>query len=357
MKNKLFNIVCIACSLSLCGCQGNGPEDPTQMVETQSTVSGDYGAALPFQNSDARQKHMVMSRSLEDAMYISTGLMDLTKKYISPSDHVFQEGQFLDYDILDASDLTTGLLGRTSDNNPIGLNPALDSEFDSGNGMITNPLILSDIYEIDFLKSGEVKGVSLAIILNPKQGTTTITDEKLLEFGSASADAVVKTLQEQEGFPQGTLIYVTLYKNSASDDALPGSFMAERNYSKNDAFTTIDQQWVMFPGSTASTLDNATLQQFNSVSDAIHNFLIEDVDMIGKGRFDDGLLSELRISVNMHAKTGSEAVALTQYIKTLLNNFTSQEFRIRVEIKCNDENIAMMERRRGESDVTVIMFI
>lgn len=343
--------------LLITGCSSNGPSDPSQMVETQSIVSGDYGAALPFLNSDARQKHMVMSRSLQDSMYISTGLMDVSKKHFSSNDYIFQEGQFLDYDILDASDLTTGLLGRKSDSNPIGLNPSLNEEFDSGNGMITNPLILNDIYEIDFLKSTEVKGVSLALILNSKQGSTIITDDKLIAYGASAADEVVKTLQEQEGFPEGTPIYITLYKNSASDDALPGSFFAERYYPKSDTFTAINQQWVLFPGNSATSLDNVIAQQFASISDAIHNFLVDDVDMVGIGRFDDGLLTDLRITVNMHAKTGSEATALTQYIKTLLNNFTSQEFRIRVEIKCNDENISMMERAKNESDVTVIMFI
>lgn len=355
MKQKIC--IWLGLFLLLGGCKDGAPDDPAQMVETQSTVSGDYGAALPFHNSDARQKHLVMARSLEDSMYISTGLLELSKKHVSVSDHVFQEGQFLDYDILDASDLTTGLLGRRSDSNPIGLNPAMDTQFDSGNGMITNPLILHDIYEIDFLKSQEVKAVSLAVVLNPKQGSVTIRDDKLLEYGSTVSDEIVQTLQNREGFPEGTLIYVTLYKSSASDDALPGSFFAERNYNKNDQFSRVDQQWVMFPGSTASSLDNVTLQQFNSISDAIHNFLVEDVDMIGKGRFDDGLLTELRITVNMRAKTGSEATALTQYIKTLLNNFTSLEFRIRVEITCNGENVALMEREKGDSDVNVIMFI
>ena len=354
MKQKICMLM--GTLLLLGGCK-NGAPDPTQMVETQSTVSGDYGAALPFRSSDARQKHLVMARSLEDSMYISTGLLDLSKKHVSVSDHVFQEGQFLDYDILDASDLTTGLLGRRSDNNPIGLNPALDTQFDSGNGMITAPLILHDIYEIDFLKAQEVKAVSLAVVLNPKQGSVTIRDDKLLEYGSTAADEIVETLQSREGFPEGTMIYVTLYKSSASDDALPGAFFAERNYNSSNRFSMIDQQWVMFPGSTASALDNVTLQQFNSIADAIHNFLVEDVDMICKGRFDDGLFTELRITINMRAKTGSEATALTQYIKTLLNNFTSFEFRIRVEIKCNGENVALMERERGDSDVNVIMFI
>lgn len=355
MKNK--SILLLGALLLLGGCKSDSPEDPTKMVETQSIVSGDYGAALPFSTSDSRQKHAIMSRSLEDAMYISTGLMDLSKAYFSPNDHIFQEGKYLTYDLLDASDLTTGLLGRTSDSNPIGLNPSLDQDFDSGNGMIKNPLILSDIYEIDYLKNGDIKGISLALILNPKQGSTTITDEKLLAYGSGASDEVVKVLQEQEGFPAGIPIYVTLYKNSASDDALPGAFFAQRNYSKSDTFSTVDQQWVMFPGTTASSLDNVTAQQFTSISDAIHNFLVEDVDMIGKGRFDDGLLTDLKITVNMHAKTGTEATALTQYMKSLLKNFSSLEFRIRVEIKCNDENIALMEREQGDTDVNVIMFI
>lgn len=348
----------MACLLGvLTGCQ-NEEMKPEEMIETKSVVSGDYRTQLPFTANDSRQKHAFTTRSLQDSMYIGTGLMDLSKEHFSPNDYVMQEGKFLDYAVLDSSDGSTGLLGRKSDSNPIGLNPAKGTQFDTGNGMLSDPVLVNDVYEIDFLKSGEVKGISLAIILNNKFDKTTISDDKLLEYGSSIGATLEEYMRTIEGIDENMPILITLYKNSSTDDALPGSFFAKSFYNKNKpSYTAVKEEWVMFNSSRADELDSITAGQFSSISDTIHDFLVEDVNMIGKGKFVDGVLSDLRITVTTYAKTGTEAKALSQYLQTLLEGFTSQDFRIRLELKVDNENISLMERQKGESAVKVIEFI
>ena len=357
MRNKRY--IYILLLVTLIGCGKSTPQNATQMVETKSSIAGDYGAVLPFKSSDARQKHKTAARSLQDTMHIGTGLLELSKQHFSSKEYVFQEGQFLDYDLLDASDFTTGFLGRTSDTNPIGMNPARDSEFDSGNGILTHPIILQDIYEIDFLKSGEVKGVSLAIVLNPNHDKITITDEKLFEFGTQIATRIVEHMRTLENVGADLPIFVTLYKNVSSDDALPGSFFAQALYKGNEAtFSKINEQWVLFKSSRAMALDALTSQQFQTVSDAIHNFLVDDVQMIGIGKYHDDVLVDFKLSVSIHAKTGTEATALVQYLHSLIaTHFTTLDYRLRVEVNMGDHVIALMERVKDSSDINVIMFI
>ncbi|MDE6195698.1 MAG: CamS family sex pheromone protein [Erysipelotrichaceae bacterium] len=346
--------------LGLCllfGCSNKTAEHATQVIEP--SISGDYGVALPFPSSDARQKHKITARSLQDTMYIGTGLLELSKQHFSPKEYIFQEGQIIDYDLLDASDYTTGFLGRNSDTNPIGMNPAKESEFDSGNGLLKAPLILQDIYEIDFVKASEVKGISLAIVLNPKHDKIEITSEKLYEFGVQCSKRIVDYIRDSKKVAQDLPIFVTLYKNAASDDALPGSFFAQGIYTEQDAsFTLMDEQWVMFKSSKASEIDASTSQQFQSVSDAIHNFLVDDVQVIGMGKYRDAALVDLKLSVHMYAKTGTEAVAVVQYLKSLItSHFTTYDYRLRVEIMVGNEQIALMERAKDSSDIQLIMFI
>ncbi len=357
MRNKWY--IYMVSLLMLSGCGKSTPEHATQIVETRPSVSGDYGAALPFKSSDARQKHKVAARSLQDTMYIGSGLLELSKQYFSPKEYIFQEGQFLDYDLLDASDFTTGFLGRTSDSNPIGMNPARDSEFDSGNGILIQPIILQDIYEINFLKAGEIKGISLAIVLNPNHDKITITDDKLYEFGTQTATRIIEHMRTLEKIGKDVPIFVTLYKNASSDEALPGSFFAQAMFKESEAtFSKINEEWVLFKSSRATTLDALTSQQFQVVSDAIHNFLVDDVQMIAVGKYQEGVLVDLKITVSIHAKTGTEATALVQYLHSLIiSNFTTLDYRLRVEVKMGDDLIALMERPQNSSDINVIMFI
>ncbi|MFR9256595.1 MAG: CamS family sex pheromone protein [Merdibacter sp.] len=99
--------------------------------DPDDATDGDYAAVLPFHASDARQKHTSVISDQGERFNIVTGLMELSKSHFNPNDVAFKESQFLTYDILDASDYSTGLLGRASDSNPDGLNQRRDESFDT----------------------------------------------------------------------------------------------------------------------------------------------------------------------------------------------------------------------------------
>ena len=109
----------------------------------------------------------------------------------------------------------------------------------------------------------------------------------------------------------------------------------------------------MFPGEEASKLDNSTVAQFTQIKNAFSGFLPDDVSMIGRGKFVDDKLNELHITVEMYAKTATEALSLTQYLKTLLSTFSSFDYKLVVEVRCQDVTIATMVRAVGDKDVEV----
>lgn len=348
--NKLLALSLCFLLVGLSGCRQSEEETPENIEEAKALEEGDYGATLPFLSSDSRQQHQLRSRSLVDSMYIGTGLLNYAKDHFSTDLYTIQEGQFLAYDEL------ASLLGRERDNNPDGLNPASDAQFDTGNGVVTGPVLVRDIYETDFIRDKEAKGVALAIALNGNVGddNTVVSDSQLLAFGEEAARKLVTYMRKMPEIGDSMPIYVALYKTTGTESTLPGAFFSEAFFEGRSAnFSSINEQWVMFPSDTANKLDGTTSTQFAMVKKALLGFLPDDVNIIGKGKFTDNTLSELHINVSMYAKTATEALSLTQYLKSQLSNFSSYDYKIVVEVKCQDETIATMVRPAGDKEVNV----
>ena len=135
-KRKLCIVLSLALLLSGCSSMNSSAD---------STDDDEYQAVLPYKNSDTRVKHVGLISSQETRIQIEDGLMDLSKNYFSPSKVSYKTHAFLDYDTLDATDGSRGLLGTLRDDNPNGLNPGSEEEFDTGNGKVKGAIILADL--------------------------------------------------------------------------------------------------------------------------------------------------------------------------------------------------------------------
>lgn len=361
MKTTKLLAACLTATLLLSGCNdGNTSRNDTQTIATE----GDYAAILPFNTSDARQKHTSVISDQGERYNITTGLMELSQNYFSTNNVAFKESQFLTYDILDASDYTTGLLGRSSDSNPDGLNQSLEESFDTGNGETVQgvaPLI--DIYELDWYSGSELKGISLAMVLSSeaavKDGKTAeISESQLKVF----ADSQGKKLNSymRDNFPEissDTPILIGVYVLSDSD-TLPGSYIMQAYCTSSSAsFTDVNEQWVLVPSDSFSKLEGDVASQFTSLKSGLLGFTPDDVFIIGEARFKDNALVELNIDVNLHAKTAAEAIALSQYISGQMSVFTGTNYEITTDICSDNEHVAVIRRSAGSADAQTIMLI
>lgn len=349
MKLKRCVLACFCLSMLLCACS-HEEENPDQMVETKALESGEYGATLPFLSTNARQQHQIRSVSLVDNLYIGMGLLNYAKAHFSTSSYTIQEGQFLVYDELN------NLLTRESDANPDALNPASGTLFDTGNGVVESAVLVRDIYEVDLIRNKEAQGIALALVLNGVVGDndTAVNNDKLQAFGEETARRLVTYLRKMPEIGDSMPIYIALYKNVSSESTLPGCFFSEAYFEGRSAsFSAIDEAWVMMPSDEASKLDNASYTQFLQVKNALALYLPDDVSIIGKGRYEDEQLKELHITVEMYAKTATEALSLTQYLKSQLSVFSSLDYKIQVEVRCQNMTIATMVRAIGNKEVNV----
>lgn len=353
----------ITCSLLCCffvaGCNKDSNPTNETSVNTVAIEAGDYNATIPFVGSSSVQQHMIRSNSLVDNMYIGTGLLEYAKQYFTPKSYTMREGQYLAYDELGS------LLGRESDENPDGLNPGKDVMFDTGNGEVKAPVIVRDIYEIDFLKESAIGGVAVAVVLNRSvkdsennQMDVTLAPEKLQLFAEEVARRLVTYMRKIPEIGEQVPIYIGLYKDTSSEEYLPGSYFSHAYFTGRSAnFSKIDEKWVLFPSDEAIQMDGVVTTQFTQIKQSINNFLPDDVGMVGKGKFVDGLLQDLQIEIHTYAKTAVEAISLVQYTKSLLDTFSSTQFRIQVEISNQNKVIATMIRNQGEKAIHVNMLL
>ena len=369
LKTGLISTMCIMLLL-ISGCNNdskNQTKKENNSEETKVINEGDYSALLPFTPSDAGQKHAQMQTNLNDTLTIGTGLMELSKEYFSSKTYSFRGGKYLDFNTLDAYSDKTGLLGRRSSKNANGLNPAVGDEFptDKGTKKITeSDILLLDIFEYDWYDGDELGGLSLALVFNDTIGTepdeAVISESKMKVYAEECARKLVNYLRKSKPeIGNDTPIYVALY-NTASDDAsLPGTFFEEAYFKTktNAEFSSIDEQWVLFPTQTASDLDSTNATYFDRYKASFREFLDQDIDIVGKGHYIDNSLESLRMDIKLHAKSADEVIAAVQLLDERLSIFAGTDYKITVVVKAEDVDVATITRAKGSSSTVAQMLI
>lgn len=349
----------------LCGCDHDLPanENVESSEATKALSKGDYRALLPFEVSSSRIKHAQTSTSLQESFTIGQGLMKYSKQYFPSDKYVYKEGMFLTYGALDAFDDGMGLLGRTSENNPNGMNPKINDEFKTNKGILkiaNNDVLLVDIQELDWYKDKELKGISLAIVLNDEIGNpkAIVDDQVLKAYGEEVGRKVVNYLRKTHPEIGAKLpIYVALFKESSYNNSLPGVFIEEAYFSSRTTaeYHSIDEAYALFPSNLASSLDSTNAIYFERFISESKQFFPEDTSIVALGYFKDQLLNELRIDVQMHAKTWAEANALIQNINSSLSIFDSNTFTIQVTIYSDQELCATLKREKDSNKVIALV--
>ena len=376
-KNRLLLAILLGSMLCISACGSKDEEKKNKKITALESVnSGDYRLAIPYASSDARQTHIQFNRSTYDVDAVGEGLLRYSKEHFNPDNYYLQEGQLLDRDTLQAG-LTygdkEGLLGSKSTDNPYGLNPEDGSSMPAEEGVTITAkagsggtIPVGDVFEVNFIEDleedAEIKGISLAIVLNPNVNDANgeshvISDENLKVYGEEAGRNLVAYLKKQPEIGSNTPILVALFKADSSDDSLPGSFIAV-GYGKGtiNQFDDVNENWIMFPGDTAESTDSQLLSQFNAIKDSLHTFLPNDTGIVGKGFFVDNRILKMQINVISQCKDYTEKMAIVQYTRELLSNFTSTDMEITVKIDADNDTFAMIKRNKGKSDSDVIMY-
>ena len=114
---------------------------------------------------------------------------------------------------------------------------------------------------------------------------------------------------------------------------------------------------MLLPSDDFEKQDADVSSQFSTLKNGLSGVSPDDVFIVGQGRFVDGSLAELDIAVNLHAKTGAEAIALAQYVYGQTSLFTSTNYEISIDISSDNDHVAVINRAAGSGSAEITMLI
>jgi protein involved in sex pheromone biosynthesis len=352
MRAKLC--AALALTLFLGGCT-------SASVENVSDSAQIYQAATPFIVSDTRAKHVGLISDIDIRVALEQGLMELSEEYFSPDRYTYRTHMFLDYDELDATDGSRGLLGTLRDDNPNGLNPSADEEFDTGNGIATGPVLLVDLYEIDYYEQDALKGIAIGLAVTDTATvngeSVEITPEKMQQYLQVTGTKITSYMRERfNDITSSVPILIGAYQlNTDSSDTSKGGYIyLEYNNGSSSTYETISEDYVTMPSSAFSSKDPEAAEQFSTFKADCSSIITDNTYVTGTAHYQNDALVSMTLDVTAYGKTAGEILAIIEGVQNYLSVFTVQECSIKVIVKNNNETVALMSREDADAPVNLI---
>lgn len=342
-------------SLWLAGCT------VTNSNQVSAFDPGDYPAILPYESSDMRGKHVGLISNIDIRTQLESGLMSLSKEFFPVNEVGYKNHVFLDFDELDATDGSRGLLGTLRDDNPNGLNPGADEVFDTGNGQVNGPIILVDLYEIDFYSNDQLKGISIGLAVTDKISKdgqeSEITPEAMENYLKVTSSKLVTYLRQRFNEVNNHIpILVAAYQlNTDPISVDKGGYIYEAYFNgSHTEYKTIDEKYVLVPSSEFTEMDAEMASQFNQFKNDVATVLADSTYTTGEAKFENGTCAALRLNIQTYGKTSGEILAVIQSVNEKLAVFTSLDVEYRVCIYNNKEVAALIYRPLNTTNTNVI---
>jgi len=143
------------------------------------------------------------------------------------------------------------------------------------------------------------------------------------KYGKDIAEVIVNQLRNNATIPN-VPIYLTLYQESNKNDIIPGVFLAETYIEEGkvriDKWIDIDKKDYTFPSDALYSLDQDTYGKLLTFKEDIQkNFNHLNPKMLGKLRYENGKLADIKIEVQAPLINETELIGLLQFIGTKLN--------------------------------------
>lgn len=354
MRTKKISCGIISALLILSGCTSANTN------ESNPIGNEEYAAIQPYETSDARIKHTALMGNAQSRFLMEQGLMDLSKKHFSPQEVAYKTQEFLDYDELDATDGSRGLLGTSRDDNPNGLNPSADEGFDTGNGTVTGAVILVDLYELDWYANDELKGISIAMVVNDsledeKGKTVEITQKRLKNYLEVTSGHLVSYMRERfNAITSKVPIYVACFSLDHASDSL-GSYIYQGYFEGAQGdFSNLDRTWVDVPSTAFTKADENMAEQFTEYQNKLSAVLVDYSYIVGQATLEEEQVKKLNIMITCHGKTASEVLAVTQAACDELSVFTDSECTYKVQVNTDEGTYALIVKDAGQEAASVL---
>lgn len=319
MKKWMILLLCI---FVLLGCE---KKEEVVSLEKDSMF---YQIASPYK---ARVGNYTLSSY--DKENVENLLTRLSQKYYKTNNSLLEEGQYLDNVTL--KEIITKLN---------------EVEAITIGDVSLEPKFISSIYEQNFLATnGNLKGISLAIILNPKQtyisdGKTLskiVDEETILNYGKEKANQLLQLLREKEQL-KDTNIVIGLYLESTS--YLKGKMVYIGKSDGNKI--SLEQVNYRYEIMDSNIVMESDINHYNHVL-AIKNELaiFPNVFVNAKGLYHKDTLEELELSISSSNFKQSEIIAISEDIMKQISSFDNNIL-VKVCFKSGQETKAIINENK-----------
>ncbi|GAB4074469.1 CamS family sex pheromone protein [Barrientosiimonas marina] len=370
-------------------------EQETSIVSNKLSDE-DYRTLLPYRPSASRGVITGQMGNRLDIDEAETGLRRLSKDYFDPDEYLFEEGQYLDSDMLyrwlesyptddELSELKNQLEKQVKDNKikkkemekrlakrKQALNPPLDEENATIDDHEQNPKYVSHILEQDFLKRHdddkvELSGVSIGIALksvyrfevegNP--GKVEISKSKMLDKGKEIAKTVLKRVRNIDALSD-IPIMIALYREEDENAPVPGNFVAKTSVKSGEAsisdWENLNEENVLFPSDRGEEKNYDTQQLVKNFGSRIEEYFPNYVGVIGDGFYIGDDLQELTLEIPIEFHGKEEVVGFTQYVSKLADEMFEDYYDLNINIKSDEKMESVISRDAGDSEKQVHVF-
>lgn len=304
-----------------------------------------YRTLLPFKKSASRGLIVNKVRTKYDIQEAEEGLLRIAVGHFDTENHYFQEGQYIDRKTAES------WLGRVSEDNPMGLNPAAPDGLTEDELAKEAPIYLAHIVEQNFLVMTEEKnerkvrlaGISIGLALNSIHYTrsgseVTIDIEELEKEGKRMGEEIIRRIRSQEGL-EDIPIVVGLFKQESRNSIVPGTYIAEAIAEKGQnavsGWKMMSEKYVIFPAAVKNEIIRDDDINFRSFKQSIDDYFPSFVNVIGRALYKDNLLSSLEIEIPIQFFGTSETIGFTQFVTgEVLKKFPN----IQVEVSITSVN-------------------
>jgi protein involved in sex pheromone biosynthesis len=276
-----------------------------------------------------------------DILDIESSLMNLSTVYFKTNNSYYQEGQYLK-----ESELKTLLSNKELNNAPNIVIDDVDIE----------PTYITSIYEQNFLASnGHLKGVSLAIVLNPYQAYKNsygnyvykiVDDNTLIDFGKKTANKLIEYMYNKEELKDIKII-VGLYFQKSPNSMLPGGFKYIGITNKNIIeMEEVDYSYQYLNSDYVNKNDINTATGYKNIEKSVKN-VFSNVYMSGKGFYQNNTLKNIEIDVNNSSFSKSQLLYLSQLLSDEIGKSFDNKVDIRIFIKSNNQILALIRKDKN----------
>lgn len=335
----------VAISFLLVGCKEAKKEKKVDNVNTTYNISDSYyRIASPYKGSVTGNYVANTIKNKYDLQEVETGLMRISTKYFSKEKTFYQKGQYLN------TEDVKHLLSQEGLNN---------NEATTIDGQNVVPNYVSYVYEEDYLKeNGDLKGISVALVLNPYQniGNATVrqTDEVLATEGAAKAKTLIEYLRKKEGLEK-TPIVIALYFQNKENAILPGNFAYETMTSdkKVPEFNKVNEKYYLM---LSSELADADLMSYNAIVDLEKQLkeIMPQIAMMSKGLYIDNTLTQLKIEATITSDGVNEVLAVSQVISNQITSAFAKTSSVKGIVRYDNQVKSVIVKNENQPEIYLV---